>query len=117
MYPSSVNRGYRSGAALTAINLKLSRYPSSVNRGYRSGFAMPHSTPVISWYPSSVNRGYRSGIEQYDWYKIDSSVSILCQSRLSFWQDARYGRVGVFDCIHPLSIEAIVLALISDRQS
>ena len=43
------------------------------------------------------------------------AVSILYQSRLSFWLAAQWGgMVALWSCIHPLSIEAIVLA--AERQ-
>ncbi len=37
------------------------QYPSSVNRGYRSGFLAKGGAMIAHRYPSSVNRGYRSG--------------------------------------------------------
>ena len=108
-YPSSINRGYRSGMRSTSVATIYRSYPSSINRGYRSGSDWPPSPPTSSSYPSSINRGYRSGIGKATrrgwmrWYPssinrgyrsgivfvylpvISMLVSILYQSRLSFW--------------------------------
>ncbi len=61
-------------------------------------------------YPSSINRGYRSGVAAALNRGIQPLVSILYQSRLSFWQDGFEPVYHFSTGIHPLSIEAIVLA-------
>ncbi len=67
----------------------------------------------VMWYvyPSSINRGYRSGPHFLDRRSSHVTVSILYQSRLSFWLPTIVAIAGHSPCIHPLSIEAIVLAL------
>ncbi len=132
-YPSSINRGYRSGSTVPLTSLAI-RYPSSINRGYRSGLLLPPKCLCLScihplsieaivlaftqqwrWavilrYPSSINRGYRSGDGESDTYRSEILVSILYQSRLSFWPRATHPINKAAKGIHPLSIEAIVLA-------
>ncbi len=61
-------------------------------------------------YPSSINRGYRSGIAAVSVSFAIIKVSILYQSRLSFWLGAQIRQDYTWAGIHPLSIEAIVLA-------
>ena len=85
-YPSSINRGYRSGMAAGAATPASSKYPSSINRGYRSGPTTWYVKEDDDTYPSSINRGYRSG-------------------PTPIWRSAFHR-----NSIHPLSIEAIVLA-------
>ena len=124
--------------SLLGCALIFVKYPSSINRGYRSGYLLhpvqrhdgacihPLSIEAIvlapdgktarkvqEKYPSSINRGYRSGVARARLPSFAASIHPLSIEAivLARLPTADY-RWPPSPCIHPLSIEAIVLALV-----
>ncbi len=112
MYPSSVNRGYRSGCR--SYGAEKSLILVSILCQSRLSFWRPLPCKLIICgrvYPSSVNRGYRSGTDNHAYRRqyLAGIHPLSIEAIVLAEATPLYAPKSV--CIHPLSIEAIVLAL------